>query len=260
MTGDRIEDRAGPGDGWRAAAVVVAAGLQVGAGAVGGAGLWGEAVGEVARSYPTLLLPPGAAFAIWSLIYVAFAALAVRQALPGQRSRTVHRRSGWWLVVAGVLNATWVLLFAQRFVVPAQVVIVALLACLAVAAVRLRAPADGWADRLLLHLPVAVYLGWVAVAAVAGGATTTAAYGAAPTAPAAITALLFTGAAAAVAVARLPAVAGFAASVCWALGWIASGASVPSVRVAAIAAVLAVVVAVAVRLRRGPDPADVAWG
>ena len=246
------------GSGLRAGAVLGAAVLQVLAGVVGGAGLWGEAVGDVANSYPTLLLPAGAAFTIWSLIYVAFFALAVRQALPGQRGRDVHRRTGWWLVGAGVLNATWVLLFTQRVVVGAQVVIVALLVCLGVAAVRLRAPAEGWGDRLLLHLPVAVYLGWVAVAAVAGGATTTAAYGAAPTSGAAIAALLLTGAAAAVAVLRLPAVVGFAAAVCWALVWIAAGVDVTSVRVAALVAVGAVAVTAAVRLWRGSPGA--AWG
>ena len=237
-------------DAGRAVAVLAAAVVQVGAGAVGGAGLWGEGVGDVADSYPTLLLPPGSAFTIWSLIYVSFLALAVRQVLPGQRARAVHRRTGWWLAGAGLLNATWVLVFGQRWVVVAQVVIVALLACLAVAAVRL-APACGWGDRLLLHLPVTVYLGWVAVATVAGGATTTAAYGAAPGTASAVTALLLTGAAAAVAAYRLPAVAGFAASVCWALAWIASGAPETPVRVAALVAVAAVVVTAGVRFRRG---------
>lgn len=246
MVSDEVRRDAG-----RAVAVLAAAVLQIGAGAVGGAGLWGEAVGDVANSYPTLLLPPGAAFTIWSLIYVWFLALAVRQVLPGQRGREVHRRTGWWLAGAGLLNATWVLVFGQRWVVVAQVVIVALLVCLAVAAVRLMTPAQGWGDRLLLHLPVAVYLGWVAVATVAGGATTTAAYGAAPGTASAVTALLLTGAAAAVAVFRLPAAAGFAASVCWALAWVASGASVTSVRVAALVAVAAVVAAVGVRLWRG---------
>ena len=248
MTG-MARDETGRDTG-RAVAVLAAAVLQVGAGAVGGTGLWGEAVGDVANSYPTLLLPPGAAFTIWSLIYVAFLALAVRQVLPGQRARAVHRRTGWWLAAAGLLNATWVLVFGQRWVVVAQVVIVALLVCLAVAVVRLT-PAQGWGDRLLLHLPVTVYLGWVGVATVAGGATTTAAYGAAPGTASAVTALLLTGAAAAVAVFRLPAAAGFAASVCWALAWIAAGASVTSVRVAALAAVAAVVVTVGVRLWRG---------
>nr|WP_232328088.1 tryptophan-rich sensory protein [Kibdelosporangium sp. MJ126-NF4]CEL16795.1 hypothetical protein [Kibdelosporangium sp. MJ126-NF4] len=151
----------------RAGALILVAVLQVAAGVVGGVGLWGESVGVVANSYPTLLLPGGAAFTIWSLIYVAFGALAVRQALPEQRNRDVHRRTGWWLVAAGVLNAAWVLLFTNRLILLAQLMIVALLACLLGAALRLQ-PADGWADRLLLHIPVMVYLGWVAVATVAG--------------------------------------------------------------------------------------------
>lgn len=240
--------------------MLAAAVLQIAFGAVGGAGLWGEAVGEVARSYPTLLLPSGVAFGIWSVIYAAFAALAIRQVQSGQRGRDVHRRTGWWLVAAGVLNAAWILLFSQRIIVGAQVVIVALLVCLGVAAVRLRTPAQGWGDRLLLYLPIAVYLGWVAVASVAGGATTTAAYGAAPTSGAAIAALLLTGAAAAVAVLRLPAVVGFAAAVCWALAWIASETDATSVRVAALVAIGAVVVTVAVRLWRGPRASGAAWG
>jgi hypothetical protein len=247
-------------DARRASAVVVAAVLQIVAGVVGGAGLWGESVGVVANSYPTLLLPGGAAFAIWSVIYVAFAAHAVRQLLPSQRARAVHRRTGWWLAAAGGLNAAWVALFAHRFVVAAQVVIVALLVCLCVAAVRLREPALGWGDRLFSHVPVALYLGWVAVATVAGVATTTASFGVVPTALGAIAALLGTGAVAAIAATRLPAVFGFAAAVCWALIWVAVRTPVASVKAAALIAAFVVVVAAAVRLGRAGDRRSAAWG
>jgi hypothetical protein len=239
------------GDAWRAAAVVAAAALQTAAGVVGGPGLLGEPVGDVANSYPTLLLPGGGAFAIWSLIYVLFAALAVRQALPGQRHRTVHRRTGWWLAAAGLLNAAWVALFTQRLVGLAQVVIVALLGCLVVAGVRLsRQAAEGWGDRGLLHVPVAIYAGWVAVATVAGAATTGAFLGAAPNAPVAVAAVLATGAGAALAALRLPAVVGFAAAVCWALVWIAVATPDDAVRVASVVAVGVVVVGAVVRRRR----------
>ncbi len=247
-------------DAWRAAALAAAAALQTGAGFVGGAGLWGESVGVVANSYPTLLLPSGAAFTIWSLIYVAFAALAVYQALPTQRSRSVHRRTGWWLVAAGVLNAAWVALFAQRLVLVAQLVIVALLVCLAVAAWRLRVRADGWGDRLLLHLPVAVYLGWVSMAAVVGAAATAAAFDAAPTSAVAVVVLVLTGLAAAVAATRLPAVVGFAVTVCWALVWIASRTPESAVRITALVAVCVVVLAALVRLGRARDRSTAAWG
>ncbi len=224
--------------------MLVVAVLQVVAGYVGGSGAWGDAVGEVANSYPTLLLPGGAAFAIWSLIYTAFAALAVRQALPSQRERDAHRRTGWWLVASGVLNASWVLMFSQRWVLAAQFVIVALLAVLAVAALRLPR-ASGWGDRLLLHLPITLYLGWVAVASVAGAATTSASYGAAPSTLSAVLAVALTGAAAAAATFRLPAAAGFAAAVCWAQVWIAINTTAGEVRLTAMIAVTAVVITLA---------------
>ncbi|ONI70471.1 hypothetical protein ALI144C_48380 [Actinosynnema sp. ALI-1.44] len=245
-------------DKTRAGALILVAVLQVVAGFVGGAGLWGESVGVVANSYPTLLLPSGAAFTIWSLIYVGFGALAVRQALPRQRVRDVHQRTGWWLVGAGVLNASWILLFTNRLLLPAQFVIVALLVCLLGAALRLQ-PAEGWLDRLLLHIPVMVYLGWVAVATVAGAATTAAAYDAAPGTAAAIVALLLTGLLAALAVLRLPAVAGFASAVCWALAWIAANSTTTWVLVAALVAIGTVACGFVVRIDR-PGKSTVAWG
>ncbi len=75
----------------RAVVLLAAVVLQTVAGAIGGSGAWGEPVGSVANSYPTLVLPGGGAFSIWTLIYVLSIALAVRAALPGQR-RMVARR------------------------------------------------------------------------------------------------------------------------------------------------------------------------
>jgi len=245
-------------NGWRATAVVAVAVLQIGAGAVGGIGLWGEPVGDVANSYPTLLLPAGAAFGIWSLIYFLFAALAIRQALPRQRAREVHRRTGWWLAAAGMLNAAWVALFAHRLIVPAQLVIVGLLACLVIALVRV--PARGWGDRLLLHTPIAIYAGWVAIAVVAGGATTSAWFGAPPSTVAAIIVVLLAGGAVTWAVLRLRAVVGFATAVCWALTWVAIATPAPAVRSATLIALGIVLLSLALRLTWTDDRTAAAWG
>ena len=92
-----------------------------------------------------------------------------------------------------------------------------------------------------------------------GAATTTASLGAAPTAVAAVAALL-TRLAATEAAVRLPAVVGFAAAVCWALVWIASGSPAGSVKAAALVAVVAVVLAMLVRLWRASDRSTAAWG
>lgn len=252
-------------DGVRAGAVVAAAVLQFAAGSAGGTGLIGEPVGEVARAYPTLLLPAGTAFSIWSLIYVVLLITAVWQALPAQRSREVHRRTGWLLAASGVLNAAWILVFTQRWIVLSEVVIVALLACLLVAFARLAADrATGWADRLLLHVPVGLYAGWVTAATVAGAATTGASLGIRPPDTVAI---VLAGAGTLLpalvtmwVVSRWRAVAGYVLAVAWALAWIAVETPSAAVVGTALAGVALVLVAVAIRLVRGGSPARVTLG
>lgn len=249
----------------RAVALLAAVVLQAVAGAIGGSGAWGEPVGSVANSYPTLILPGGGAFSIWTLIYVLSIVLAVRAALPRQRRREVHRGVGWWLVAAGVLNAAWVVAFTQRWLVLAEAIIVALLVVLCTAWVKVTGhPAGGWADRLLLHTPIGVYVGWVGVATVSGAASTGVALGITPppsvSVPLAVLAVLGTAVAAVVAVVWFFAVLGFAAAVAWALAWIAVATPSWPVAAAAIVGVLSVVSAAVLSFWRSRDRVRAAWG
>ncbi|EIE99891.1 hypothetical protein SacglDRAFT_03023 [Saccharomonospora glauca K62] len=257
--------KAGVSDAMRAFALLAAMILQTVAGAIGGSGAWGEPVGSVARAYPTILLPGGTAFSIWSLIYVLGIALAVRAVLPRQRRRDVQRSVGWWLVAAGMLNAAWVVAFTQRGFVPAQVIIVALLVVLCVALARLAArPAEGWADRLLLHTPVGIYAGWVTVATVTGAATTGAALGVtfSSTVATILAVVVALGAAAiaALATVRLRPVVGFAAAVAWGLGWIAVETPSGAVSAATAVGAVAVLLTTVWSLRRDADETRTARG
>jgi translocator protein len=248
------------GDRVRAGAVLATAVAQLVVGGLGGAGTFGESVAAVANSYPTPILPAGAAFSIWSVIYLAVLALAVRQVLPGQLARPVHRATGWWLVGAAVANAGWILLFANRLVLAAQAVIVALLVCLAVVLARLsRTPAER-GDRLLLHGPVALYAGWVSVATVVGAAATGVAMGAPPLVGLGAAALLATAVIGAAVVGRGRAVLPYAAAVMWALAGIALADRPTAVVTAAVLAALVVATTAAVRVRLTSAPARVAWG
>ncbi|MCD0447339.1 hypothetical protein LO763_27355 [Glycomyces sp. A-F 0318] len=249
----------------RALAVLGAALLQIAAGAVGGSGAFGAAsVGEVARSYPNPILPGGTAFMIWNAIYLAVLALAVWQLLPGQRGRAVHRRTGWLIAIAGVLNAVWVLLFSGGQVVAAQIVIVLLLGTLAAAWSRAAAEdGDRSRDRprrWLLLGPLALYTGWVAVAAVVGALTTVAAVTSdeAGTAAGAV-ALAVTAVAVAWVAATAVALTGFAVSVLWALTWIAVSAE-PALTLLAAAVALLTAAVLLVRLVKTGDRARVAFG
>jgi len=241
----------------RAGALVLGALCQVVAGGLGGSGTFGLAVGVVARQNTTVVMPAPAAFGIWGLVYAALLLLAVRQALPGQPARSVHRATGWWLVASTLFNAGWILAFSAQLVVLAQVVIVALLAVLAVTLARLTArPAEGAADRLLLHGPVALYAGWVSVATVVGAATTGTFLGApgsgGPATVLGALVLLVTGAIAAAVGARTAGALPYTGAVVWALAWIVLMGPPLAVAVAVGVALVAVVAVVAGRVLAAP--------
>jgi hypothetical protein len=249
----------------RAVTVVVLAVLQLLVAGLGGSGAVGEPVGAVARSFPTPVLPADWAFAIWAPIYLAFLAYAVYQALPGQRGRAVHRATGWWLVVSTVLNAGWILAFATRRVLLAEVLLLALLAVLARVFGRLsRERASGTLERVVLRFPIALYTGWVSLAVVAGTASTGVRLGlpgdGALATIAAVLILIVTAGIVAGVVFSGTAVVGYAVAAVWALVGIALNAPPAAVGVTAAVATVVVLFAAARRVSTSGDPRRAAWG
>ena len=210
--------------------------------------------------------PAGYAFAIWGLIYLASLALAVYQLLPDQRGRQVHRRTGWWLAGAFAASTIWVPIFGSRTIWLSQLVILALVACLAMATARLtrQGTASSIAERLLLRLPVTLYLGWATLASFAGLGATLRSLGM-PERAGWVTALsvalvLVAAAVCTGVVTRETAVAGFAFASCWALAAIAAATYETPVRVAALVALALVLVALTLRTTRSRRGGVVLFG
>lgn len=222
--------------------------------------------GDISDRYANLLTPAGYAFAIWGLIYLASLGLAVYQALPSQHTRDVHQITGWWVAGAFAASTVWVPIFVSEALAAAQVVIIALVVCLAVALGKLTGsgPADTTAEQWLLRLPIAGYLGWATIATVAGTGTTAQWAGvslseAAATA-AAVLALLVLAALAAWIGSRVLAAAGFVVLLAWGLVALAVGAEEGAVTAAALFAAAVPIVAVAVRAARSDNPRAVLLG
>jgi benzodiazapine receptor len=249
----------------RGLAVVALAVIQIVVAGLGGSGATGEDVGTVARSYPSPVLPAGWTFAIWGPIYLAFLGYAVYQLLPAQRTRGVHRATGWWLAVSAVLNMAWILAFSGRYVLLAEVLILALLVVLARVYGRLsRERAANATERAAFRLPVALYTGWVSLAVVAGTAATGVRLGLpGDGALAAIAAVLILIAAAGVVasvVTYATAVVGYSVAALWALVGIALNGPPAAVGVAAAIAAVVVLFATARRVSTSGDPRRAAWG
>jgi translocator protein len=210
--------------------------------------------------------PAGYAFSIWGLIYLASLVLALYQVRPDQRGREVHRRTGWWLAGAFAASTVWVPVFGTRTIWLSQLVILALVGCLAVTARRLTrlGPGTTRAEQLALRLPVTLYLGWALLATVAGFGATFRSLGMPERATwaTAVSLLLVLAAtvASVVAVGRLVAVAGFAFTACWALVAVTVASSSAAVQVAAVLALLVILAVLVVRTSKSRRPGAVLFG
>ena len=159
----------------RQAANVAGALFQIGAPI-----LTNEAVGRVSAENRTLVVPADYAFAIWGPIFLLCLAYAAYQALPANRESPLLRRVGWFSAGAFLLNGLWEVLFPARQFLLAQVVIVSIFACAAVAYLRLARSERGAlsaAERWLVVLPFGLLFGWITAATLVGFATTFVALG-----------------------------------------------------------------------------------
>lgn len=175
--------RAGTADVVRQVLTVIGAVGQVVAGSFGF--IFGLDVGQISDEYGTLITPAGYAFAIWGPIFLLLLVYAVYQALPAQRTSPLLRRVGLPIALACLGDTVWEILFPTRQFVPAQFVIVGILASLLVAAWRLaahsRAHGLTGAERWLVALPLGLFCGWLTAATLAGLAITLRTLGVLPT-------------------------------------------------------------------------------
>ncbi|MGV8970500.1 MAG: tryptophan-rich sensory protein [Microbacteriaceae bacterium] len=148
-------------------AVVAVVGSFIGSGAAGGTPIQ-DAAGGALSATATLIAPAGAAFGIWSVIYLGLVAYAIWQALPAQRTAERHRALGYPVAASLVLNAAWILSI-QFAVLWASVPIIVLLLAVLVHAflITLRLRPTGMADATVTDGTIGLYLGWVCVATAA---------------------------------------------------------------------------------------------
>jgi hypothetical protein len=170
----------GARDSVRSVANVVTAIFQVVA-IPAGALFFGTEVGRVSTENDTLVVPADYAFVIWSPIFLLCLAYAVYQALPAHRENPLLRRVGPFTAGAFTLNGLWEILFPARQFLLAQVVIVGIFACAAVAYFRLvlvaRERSLGAKERWLVALPIGLLFGWITAATLVSFATTFVALG-----------------------------------------------------------------------------------
>lgn len=218
---------------------------------------------EIANRYPELLyFPANTAFSIWGVIYLLLFGFAIYQILPAQRDNPHIERLGWLFVVTCIFNIGWIASFQYEQFVLSMIMMLGLLATLIAIYLRLgigRIALD-LRDKLLVHVPFSIYLGWITAATVTNAAYVLRdagwdGFGIAPEIWTAIM-LVITGVLGLIMIFRNRDIA-YALVIAWATFWIYSRHSeVQTVALFAIGVAIAMVIALVLRLiiNRPSDP------
>jgi benzodiazapine receptor len=128
----------------------------------------GKTSGEISDLYPTVITPAGFTFSIWSLIYILLIVFVIFQALPRNRDQSFIRQVSFLFILSGVWNVLWLFLWHYELLTLSVVLMFALLATLIAIYLRLGIGKSDvrLTEKLCVHVPFSVYLGWITVASI----------------------------------------------------------------------------------------------
>jgi len=129
----------------------------------------GQTTAEISDRFHVFFVPAGYVFAIWGVIYLGLIAFAIYQALPSQRDNPRLRQVGYLFAIANLANAIWLFFWHYNLFVLSLLTMLILLGLLiAIYLILDIGRSDvSLSERLTVHLPVSIYLGWISVATIA---------------------------------------------------------------------------------------------
>lgn len=135
----------------------------------------GVTTGQLSDEYPNLFVPAGITFAIWGVIYLGLLGFSIYSlSMAFQKGATAKGRTdflgiiGPWFFISCLANATWVLAWHHQMVWLSVFLMLILLTSLIAIYTRLYiGRVVRPAEKICVHLPFSIYLGWITVATVA---------------------------------------------------------------------------------------------
>jgi benzodiazapine receptor len=124
---------------------------------------------QVSDLYASPITPAGYVFAIWGIIYALLLVFVIYQLLPKQKDKLFQRQIGALFILSSIFNVVWLFLWQYDYITISVILMFALLATLMAIYLRLdvgklKVPLT---DKICVHLPFSVYLGWITVASIA---------------------------------------------------------------------------------------------
>ena len=134
----------------------------------------GKETAQISDANPTLITPAGYVFSIWGIIYLLLGIFIVYQALPKNNEKDFHNKIGWFFVLSCVANILWLFVWQFEYLSLSVILMFLLLASLILIYIRVGVGKSNvsLAEKLAVHLPFSVYLGWITIASIANVAAT----------------------------------------------------------------------------------------
>lgn len=135
----------------------------------------GKTTAQISEEYPNLFVPAGFTFFIWSIIYLSLLAFIIYQLWlafsdkhPEALSRLMQKMKDWFLI-SSVTNACWLFAWHYHLIPVSMVIMLMLLISLVIIQLNFgigTTPAT-LPEKIFIHFPFSLYLGWIAIATIA---------------------------------------------------------------------------------------------
>jgi hypothetical protein len=133
----------------------------------------GKTTQELSDALPNLFVPAGITFSIWGIIYILWIVFAIYQVRDFFKKEEIDmpflQQISVLFIVSSIANSAWIFLWHYEYVGLSLLMMIVLLLSLLALYVRLNIGRSivSMGERLCVHVPFSVYLGWITVATIA---------------------------------------------------------------------------------------------
>lgn len=128
-----------------------------------------QTTGAISDSFPIYFVPAGYVFSIWGIIYLLLIGFTIYQLLPKKQMNQLLDRVGQLFILGSIANTVWILLWHYNHPVLSVAAMVILLVTLILSYLRIKNESTypSLSEKIFLHIPFSVYIGWISVATIA---------------------------------------------------------------------------------------------
>jgi hypothetical protein len=133
----------------------------------------GKYTGELSDAVPNLFVPAGITFAIWGIIYILIIIFAIYLAKDlfkkEKTTKPFLEKISYFFILASLANIIWIFLWHYEQILLSLLAMLLLFFSLLVIYLRLNIGIEkiSMKEKLFVHVPISVYIGWITVATIA---------------------------------------------------------------------------------------------